>query len=138
MDAAFALKEVGDVSAPVKSDKGYHVLRLTQKRPGFSRPLPEVKRQIQQRLFRDMRTKALDAFVADLRKKFTVTIDEANLAKVTIDTGADPRGAGMGPGMVGRGPGHPPGMGMGMGPPGGPFGNAAPAPVRPAPERKAP
>jgi peptidyl-prolyl cis-trans isomerase C len=91
VDAAFALKEIGEVSPPVKSDKGYHVLRLTQKRPGFSRPLAEVKRQIQQRLFRDMRTKALDTFVADLRKKFSVTIDEANLAKVNIDTGMDPR-----------------------------------------------
>jgi peptidyl-prolyl cis-trans isomerase C len=87
VEAAFALKDVGDVSAPVKSDAGFHVLRLTQKHPGFSRPLAEVKRQIQQRLFRDLRTKALDAFVADLRKKYSVSVDEAVLAKLTIDTG---------------------------------------------------
>ena len=37
--------------------------------PGFNRPLAEVKRQIQQRLFRDLRTKAMDTFVADLKKK---------------------------------------------------------------------
>ncbi len=42
--------------AAVKTDKGWAVLRLTQKRPGFNRPLAEVKRQIQQRLFRDLRT----------------------------------------------------------------------------------
>jgi parvulin-like peptidyl-prolyl isomerase len=99
VDAAFAMKDVGDISAPVKSDKGYHVLRLTQKRPGFSRPLAEVKRQIQQRLFREMRTKALDAFVADLKKKYAVTIDEANLAKVSVDSGPDPRAAGSGVGF---------------------------------------
>ena len=99
VDAAFAMKDVGDISAPVKSDKGYHVLRLTQKRPGFSWPLAEVKRQIQQRLFREMRTKALDAFVADLKKKYAVTIDEANLAKVSVDSGPDPRAAGAGVGF---------------------------------------
>ncbi|MBC8132400.1 MAG: peptidyl-prolyl cis-trans isomerase [Deltaproteobacteria bacterium] len=134
IDAAFAMKEVGDISAPIKSDTGFHVLRLTQKRPGFSRPLPEVKRQIQQRLFREMRTKALDTFVADLKKKYSVTIDEANLAKVAVDTSADSRGsagAPVGPGAPGHGfapgPGMPPGMpGMPGMPPGMP-GMPAPA-----------
>jgi peptidyl-prolyl cis-trans isomerase C len=116
VDAAFALNAVGDISPPVKTDKGYTILRLTMKRPGLSRPLPEVKRQIQQRLFRDLRTKALDAFIADLRKKYTVTIDEANLAKVSIDTGMDsragsPLGANPMPGhAVGAVPGPSPGL----------------------------
>ena len=61
---------------------------LTQKRPGFKRPLAEVKRQIQQRLFRDPRTKAMDTFVADLKKKTQIAIHEENLAKVVIETGA--------------------------------------------------
>jgi peptidyl-prolyl cis-trans isomerase C len=134
VEAAFALKEVGDVSPPVKTDKGYHVLRLTQKHPGFSRPLGEVKRQIQQRLFRDVRAKALDAFVADLKTKYAVTIDEANLAKVTIDSGAGQPPGGMArpsslPGALGvrRGPGGPlPGM---PAPPSGP----SSSPVSPAP-----
>lgn len=117
IEAAFSLKEVGEVSAPVKSDKGFHVLRLTQKRPGFSRPLPEVKRQIQQRLFREMRTKALDAFVADLKKKYAVTVDEGNLAQVTVDTSADPRATAPGaPG--GPGAGLPPAIGTVPGTPG--------------------
>ena len=34
----------------------------------------------------------MDTFVADLRKKYTVTIDETTLAKVTIDTGMDSHG----------------------------------------------
>ncbi|MEO5766952.1 MAG: peptidyl-prolyl cis-trans isomerase [Polyangia bacterium] len=114
IEAAFSLKEVGEVSAPVKSDKGFHVLRLTQKRPGFSRPLPEVKRQIQQRLFREMRTKALDAFVADLKKKYAVTVDEGNLAQVTVDTSADMRATAPGaPG--GPGAGFHPGIGAPIG-----------------------
>jgi peptidyl-prolyl cis-trans isomerase C len=127
VDAAFKLAEVGDVSPPVKTDKGWVVLKLTQKRPGFSRPLAEVKRQIQQRLFRDTRTKALDAFIADLKKNTKIDIHEANLGKVVIENGmesggmggprgmsGDPHALGMpgGPGMPGGGPGMPGGMQM--------------------------
>jgi peptidyl-prolyl cis-trans isomerase C len=131
VEAAFALKEVGDVSAPIKSEKGFHILKLTQKRPGFSRPLPEVKRQIQQRLFRDIRTKALDDFYAEMKKKTTVEVFEANLEKVVVDTTGAEGGGGPGPGgmpgMPGM-PGNPHGGGMKM--PGGPA-VPPPAPHKP-------
>ena len=133
VEAAFKLAEVGDVAPPIKTDKGFAVIRLTQKRPGFNRPLAEVKRQIQQRLFRDTRTKAMDNFVADLKKKSTIEVNDANLAKVVIDTGAGAGGPMSGPPggpMMG-----PPGMSPGMGPPG-----MAPgmAPMHPPPGTPAP
>lgn len=89
VEGAFKLAEVGDVSPPIKTDKGFVILKLTQKRPGFNRPLAEVKRQIQQRLFRDTRTKALDAFIADLKKNTKIEYHEENLAKVVIESGVD-------------------------------------------------
>ena len=76
VEAAFKLAEVGDVAPPIKTDKGFAVIRLTQKRPGFNRPLAEVKRQIQQRLFRDTRTKAMDNFVAELKKKSAIEVND--------------------------------------------------------------
>jgi peptidyl-prolyl cis-trans isomerase C len=111
VDASFKLAEVGDVSPPVKTDKGWAVLKLTQKRPGFNRPLAEVKHQIQQRLFRDTRTKALDAFIADLKKQTTIEYHDENLGKVVIENGvagAGMPGGGSGAGMVN------PHMGMGI------------------------
>jgi parvulin-like peptidyl-prolyl isomerase len=123
IEASFKLAEVGDVSPPVKTDKGWAILKLTQKRPGFNRPLPEVKHQIQQRLFRDTRTKALDAFIADLKKQTTIEYHDENLGKVVIENGVGgagmPGGGGnmmnphMGMGITGNGamPGaSPPGM----------------------------
>jgi peptidyl-prolyl cis-trans isomerase C len=115
VEASFKLAEVGDVAPPVKTDKGWAVVKLIQKRPGFSRPLPEVKRQIQQRLFRDVRTKAMDSFIADLKKKSNIELHEENLGKVVIDTGAN---EGPGPGVAGMPPGMSPPGGMGMGHPG--------------------
>jgi hypothetical protein len=89
VEGAFKLAEVGDVSPPIKTDKGFVILKLTQKRPGFNRPLAEVKRQIQQRLFRDTRTKALDAFIADLKKNTKIEYHEENLGKIVIESGTD-------------------------------------------------
>jgi peptidyl-prolyl cis-trans isomerase C len=125
VEAAFKLAEVGDVAQPIKTDKGWVVIRLTQKRPGFSRPLAEVKRQIQQRLFRDTRTKAMDNFVAELKKKSAIEINDANLSKVVIDTGA---GAGGPMSGVPGSPLSPPGMAP-MPPPGTPA-------ARPVPQGK--
>jgi peptidyl-prolyl cis-trans isomerase C len=129
VEASFKLGDVGDATA-VKTDKGFAVIRLTQKRPGFNRPLAEVKRQIQQRLFRDLRSKAMDNFVADLKKKSNITVNDENLAKVVIDTGASMPG-GM-PGMSMGAPGSMPGgMPPGMGAPGAP-GMGGPAMMPPA------
>jgi parvulin-like peptidyl-prolyl isomerase len=121
VEAAFKLTEVGDVAGPIKSDKGYHIIKLTQKKPGFTRPLAEVKRQIQQRLFRDLRTKSMDAFIADLRKKSKIEIYEDKLGKVLIETGMSGEGAGPGGPMAGMPPGAMPpgGMHPGAMPPGG-------------------
>jgi peptidyl-prolyl cis-trans isomerase C len=114
VEAAFKLKDVGDLGPVTKTDKGFAIVRLTQKRPGFSRPLPEVKRQIQQRLFRDLRTKAMDTFVDDLKKKSNISINEENLAKVVVEAGTS----------------RPSGMDL----PGGPLSPAgAPPPGTPAP-----
>ena len=139
VEAAFKLAEVGDVAQPIKTDKGWSVVRLTQKRPGFNRPLAEVKRQIQQRLFRDTRTKAMDNFVADLKKKSTIEVNDANLAKVVIDTGAGAGGPMSGPpggpmmGPPGMSPGMEPGMAPGMAPMHPPPGTPA---MPPAPQGK--
>jgi peptidyl-prolyl cis-trans isomerase C len=118
VDAAFKLKEIGEMPPPVKTDRGWAIIRLTQKRPGFNRPLAEAKRQIQQRLFRDLRSKAMDTFVDDLKKKSSITINDDNLAKVVVETGNR--------GMEQQGPMGMPGM-MPAGAP--PPGTPAPRPV---------
>ena len=85
--ASFALKDVGNYTAqPVKAGEGYHVLMLTGRRKALVRTFEEVKRQIQNRLYRDKRTEAMEKFVKDLQKDAGVQVNEANLNKVMIDT----------------------------------------------------
>jgi peptidyl-prolyl cis-trans isomerase C len=125
VDAAFKIKDVGDVSPPVKTDKGWAILRLTQRRPGFNRSLAEVKHQIQQRLFRDLRSKAMDTFVEDLKKKTTIEINDANLAKVVVESGPGTSFPGPGTGLPGT-----PAVSVGAPPAGTPV--AAPVKMQPA------
>jgi peptidyl-prolyl cis-trans isomerase C len=141
IDAAFKLQNQGDVSAPVKTAKGWHVLKLTGRRKAINRTFEEVKRQIQNRLYRDKRQKAQEDFVAELKKKSNVQVYEDKLANVKIDTtpGAPGMAGPMGgmPGMPGHGgmPGGHPGMGgapMG-GAPGMPAGHPPVAPGMKAP-----
>ncbi len=48
-DAAFSLKP-GEISEPVKSQFGYHTLKLEGKKPGGIRPLSEAREQVRQKL----------------------------------------------------------------------------------------
>jgi peptidyl-prolyl cis-trans isomerase C len=83
IEAAFRLADIGDVSPPVRSDKGYHVLVLTQKRPGFTRALPEVSREIRRLILRERRAKKMDELVAEMRQRLKVEVYEDQLAKVS-------------------------------------------------------
>jgi peptidyl-prolyl cis-trans isomerase C len=127
VEAAFGLKAVGDLAPPIKIDSGWAVILLTQKRPGMDRPLPEVKREIQHRLFRDMRSKALDTFVEDLKKKRNITINDANLSKVVVQAGS------ADPGFTLPGPLGPPLHAPPAGPPAAPAGGVPPSGASQAP-----
>ncbi|MBL7764876.1 MAG: peptidylprolyl isomerase [Chitinophagaceae bacterium] len=52
-DAAFALKNPGDISAPILTEFGYHIIKLTKKTP--LRPFDSVKTDITKRVEKDGR-----------------------------------------------------------------------------------
>lgn len=90
VEAAFAMTTLGDVAGPVATDKGFHVLKLTQRRPGFTRPLADVTREIRRLILRDRRAKKMEEMVAQMRTKLKVEIYEDQLAKVAVTPGKAP------------------------------------------------
>ena len=113
--ATFDLAKTGDVAGPISTAKGYFVIKQTGRRKALAKTFDEVKRQIQNRIYRDKRTKAMEDFVANLKTAAKIAINEDKLAKVRVDT-SGAGGAGDEPGAM---PGMPPGMPPGADPHGG-------------------
>jgi peptidyl-prolyl cis-trans isomerase C len=75
--AAFALK-VGDISAPIKTDYGWHVIKLEDRKQGGAQPFDQVKAGIKAVL---MRKKVQDT-VTELRKEAKIEIIDPDLKKL--------------------------------------------------------
>jgi peptidyl-prolyl cis-trans isomerase C len=130
-DAAWAIEKVGDLApAPIKTSEGWHLVQKTGFKRPYKRELAEVKTSIKNRLFREKKSAAMEAYVQKLRDSAKIEIDEAILGKAEATRGGPEPG--MGPPIFGPGGPTPPGAGgpfgkPGMGPPGmaGPGGGPA-------------
>lgn len=70
--AAFALKKSGDMSEPVHSQFGWHIIKLTERKDAVQKPLDEVKEQIRQILTSEGQRKVYEAKLEELRKTYKV------------------------------------------------------------------
>ena len=149
--AAFALREVGDVSAPVKMGDKWAIVKLTGVRPAENRTIQDSDSTIRMRLVHEQQQKAMDDLYARLRTTYNPEIHTERVEPIQLDPLPEappgsfpggPGGPGMPPGMPGM-PGRPgmpgmpgmpprPGMPPGMfGGPNGPNGMNGPMPQRP-------
>jgi peptidyl-prolyl cis-trans isomerase C len=67
--AAFALK-VGEISAPVHTQYGYHIIKVTQRTPARLKPLDEVKEDVRNALI----SRYVDTLLDNLRRAAKVQI----------------------------------------------------------------
>jgi peptidyl-prolyl cis-trans isomerase C len=92
----FGLVNTGDVSAVVDAGNGtFYILKQTGRRRAMTKTFEDAKLTIRNKLFRDKRLQAQKDFLDGLRAKAKIEINDANLAKVRIDTsqnGDDGRG----------------------------------------------
>ncbi|MBK3515838.1 peptidylprolyl isomerase [Carboxylicivirga marina] len=80
-DAAFSLSENGQVSKPVKTQFGWHIIKRLDVRP--IKPLDECREEILQKIKRDERAFAgKKATVERLKKEYNFTINASDLASL--------------------------------------------------------
>jgi parvulin-like peptidyl-prolyl isomerase len=83
-EAAFAIREMWDLSPVIKTDDGYVVLMKTGYRDKVVRPLELEKSRIRNRLFNQRRLKAMEDYVERLEQKAKVELHEQNLSRVKL------------------------------------------------------
>lgn len=83
-NAAFNLKEIGEISEPIKTNYGWHILQLKEKRgiPSFEKKKNEITRLIQY----DGRKEAIrQSFINQLRKDYNTSVD-SNVLRTIFET----------------------------------------------------
>lgn len=83
-DTAFAMKP-GELSRPVRSSVGYHILQVTERRPAGINPLEAVAGEIRPRLLREKQREAAQAARQRLEKKYDLYVDASLRAAGTGD-----------------------------------------------------
>src|SRR5712671_1950850 len=81
-NAAFDLKNPGEVAGPIETPAGVELVKMQIKTPSVNRSFAESKEGIRGRMGRERRSKDYDDFVKKLRENGKVSIDDSELAKV--------------------------------------------------------
>jgi len=89
--AAFSLQP-GQISQPIKTRYGYHIIKVTERKEGERKPFDQVKEQIRTTLRNQRLQEQVDGHFNELKKGADVKIDDEALARVQIPTGPGPGG----------------------------------------------
>lgn len=88
-DAAFALAADFDISDPIQTRFGWHIIMRTGREQGTVQPFNEVKSQIKVKLVSEGRREKTTGFIDGLKKDANVSIDENAIKDVKVgDAGA--------------------------------------------------
>jgi peptidyl-prolyl cis-trans isomerase C len=87
-NAAFDLKNPGEIAGPLETAAGVELVKLQVKTVALNRSFDESKETVRGRMARERRSRQYDDFVKKLRDQGKVSIDEVELAKVNAESAA--------------------------------------------------
>ena len=74
LDEAMAQMEPGDVRGPIRTDRGWVVLQMVERKSGDVKPYEEIKEQLRKQLYDEQVEKAQQSWIRELRKKAHVDV----------------------------------------------------------------
>lgn len=86
-EAAAVKLKPGEVSGPVKTKFGYHIIRVTDKKLGKPVEFEKVKNYISQSLSAEKQKGVFDSYMEELKKKYTVEINKEAVSKLSVGEG---------------------------------------------------
>jgi parvulin-like peptidyl-prolyl isomerase len=81
-ESAAAQLKAGEISHPIKTKFGYHIIKVTDKKTDKPVEFEKVKNVIMQRLSGEKQKEAFDTYLTDLRKSYKVEINKEALSKL--------------------------------------------------------
>jgi peptidyl-prolyl cis-trans isomerase C len=89
-NAAYKLNKAGQVSGIVKTQFGYHIIRLEGIKPPSYVPFEEVKDFIKQKNAQEKQKEVLEKYIEELKKNAKITINEALLKEEKAESPVKP------------------------------------------------
>ena len=85
-DGAFALQNVGDISKPVESEFGFHIIKLTGKKDKVEKSFDDVKMNIENTLKTEKRKTAYEDMIETYKKELGFKFDKEAALAIEIST----------------------------------------------------
>ena len=85
-DGAFALKNVGDISKPVESEFGFHIIKLTGKKDKVEKTFNDVKANIENTLKTEKRKMSYEDMIEKYKKELGYKFDRDAALAIEIST----------------------------------------------------
>jgi parvulin-like peptidyl-prolyl isomerase len=97
---AFSLKTTGDTAEPVKTERGWAIVKLTGQREAHEEKLADADERIRMRLWRERRQASIDALLGGLRAQYKPEVHPELVDAIKFDNNAPvPTAAGLPPGF---------------------------------------
>lgn len=74
IERALSGLQPGDITEPVESTQGFHIIRLDEKKPPQFRPFPEIKTEVQNLLYQQKTEDLYQTWIASLKKKAFIEV----------------------------------------------------------------